>query len=77
MMSLPEYVDDEEVKNMFAHADKDGNGYISYTEFKASGFTGCLYHVCRALNILILSFGMFLANSILLLCVVFCPLKRE
>ena len=33
MMSLPEYVDDEEVKNMFAHADKDGNGYISYKEF--------------------------------------------
>ena len=33
MMNLPEYVDDEEVKNMFAHADKDGNGYISYREF--------------------------------------------
>jgi len=33
MMSLPEYVDDEEVKSMFAHADKDGNGYISYKEF--------------------------------------------
>ena len=33
MMSLPEYIDDEEVKNMFAHADKDGNGYISYKEF--------------------------------------------
>ena len=32
-MSLSEYVDDEEVKNMFAHADKDGNGYISYKEF--------------------------------------------
>ena len=32
-MSLPEYVDDEEVKSMFAHADKDGNGYISYKEF--------------------------------------------
>lgn len=33
MMSLPEYVDDEEVKSMFAHADKDGNGFISYKEF--------------------------------------------
>lgn len=33
MMSLPEYVDDGEVKSMFAHADKDGNGFISYKEF--------------------------------------------
>lgn len=33
MMSLPEYVDEDEVKVMFGHADKDGNGYISYKEF--------------------------------------------
>ena len=34
MMSLPEYVDDEEVKSMFAHADKDGNGFISAAELR-------------------------------------------
>ena len=33
MMNLPEYVDEDEVKSMFAHADKDGNGYINYREF--------------------------------------------
>ena len=33
MMNLPEYVDEDEVKSMFAHADKDNNGYISYKEF--------------------------------------------
>ena len=77
MTNLPDYVSESQAEEIFRIADRDGNGYISYTEFKASGFTGCFYHVCRALNILILSFGMFLANSISLLCVVFCPLKRE
>ena len=32
-MNLPEYVDEDEVKSMFAHADKDSNGFISYREF--------------------------------------------
>jgi len=33
MTNLPEFVDEAEVKTMFAHADKDKNGFISYREF--------------------------------------------
>lgn len=34
MTSLPEYVDDEMVKEMFSIADKDNNGRINYMEFR-------------------------------------------
>ena len=33
MTNLPEFVDEAEVKTMFAHADKDKNGFIPYREF--------------------------------------------
>ena len=34
MTALPEYVDETEVEDMFAAADKDCNGRITYREFK-------------------------------------------
>ena len=34
MTALPEYVDEAEVEDMFATADKDSNGRITYREFK-------------------------------------------
>jgi len=33
MTSLPEQVDEDELKEMFSCADKDGNGRINYKEF--------------------------------------------
>lgn len=33
MTNLPEEVDEDEVKTMFGHADKDGNGFINFSEF--------------------------------------------
>lgn len=33
MTSLPEVVEEEELKAMFSCADKDGNGRINYKEF--------------------------------------------
>ena len=33
MTNLPEYVEEDEVKKMFACADKNSNGVISYQEF--------------------------------------------
>ena len=52
MTNLPDYVSESQAEEIFRIADRDGNGYISYTEFKASsGTTGSLNHVCCALNI--------------------------
>jgi len=34
MMNLPEEVSEEDIEEMFTYADKDGDGKISYTEFK-------------------------------------------
>lgn len=33
MTNLPEAINEDEVKTMFGHADKDGNGFINYREF--------------------------------------------
>ncbi len=33
MTSLPEFVEEDELKAMFSCADKDGNGRINYKEF--------------------------------------------
>ena len=37
MTNLPDYVSESQAEEIFRIADKDGNGYISYTEFKESG----------------------------------------
>jgi len=34
MTNLPDYVSESQAEEIFRIADKDGNGYISYTEFK-------------------------------------------
>ena len=36
MTNLPDYVSESQAEEIFRIADRDGNGYISYTEFKAS-----------------------------------------
>ena len=42
MTNLPDYVSESQAEEIFRIADRDGNGYISYTEFKASGSTDFL-----------------------------------
>ena len=45
MTNLPDYVSESQAEEIFRIADKDGNGYISYTEFKESGSAASHYRV--------------------------------
>ena len=39
MQNLPVHVPDDDIAEMFAFADKDGDGQLSYKEFEVDGAT--------------------------------------
>ena len=39
MQNLPVHVPDDDIAEMFAFADKDGDGQLSYEEFEVDGAT--------------------------------------